>query len=169
VSTNQTSLDALSVAITAPSDLKGVVTAVTAGSVTVLSSGGTSATLTITPSTTFFAGSTAVTQAALVVGEHVDVVRLNSSLTTAAKITIALSTIEGTVTSVSGNTIVVNAGRGFARTIAVSSATFYLEGGSPSTLSAVTVGSKIVAQGLVDANQTTLDALLVTITPAKAV
>lgn len=169
VSTNQTSLDALSVAITAPSELKGVVTATTGTSITVLGSGSVSTTLAINSATVFLVGTSLVTPAALVVGEHVDVTRLAASLGTAAKITIQMVTVAGTVTSVSGNTIVVNAGKGFARTIVVSTATTYSEGGSPSTLSAVIVGSKITALGLVDSNQTTLDALILTIAVPKAV
>jgi hypothetical protein len=163
VASDQTTLDALTVSITAPKDVIGVVSAVSSTSVTVQGPGNTSTVLTIAPTTSFFAGSTAVTQAALVVGEHVDITRLSTSLTTAAKVTIQLATLAGTVTSVSANTIVISSGHGFARTIVVSSTTTYSKGGSASTLSAVTVGSKISAQGLVASDQTTLDALNVTI------
>ena len=163
VASNQTTLDALTVSLTAPKDVKGVISAVTSTSVTVRGPGTTTTVLTIAPTTTFFAGSTPVTQAALVVGEHVDVTRLSTSLTTAAKVTIQLATLAGTVTSVSANTIVISSGHGFARTIVVNSATTYSKGGSASMLSAVTVGSKISAQGLIASDQTTLDALNVTI------
>ena len=168
VASDQTTLDALTITITAPSDVVGVVSAVTSTSVTVQGSP-TITVLTIAPTTTFFAERTPVTAAALVVGEHVDITRLSTALTTAAKITISLVSLSGTVTSVSGSTMTIGSGHGFARTIDVSSATTYSEGGSPATLSAVVVGAKITAQGLVGADHVTLDALVVSITAPKGI
>jgi hypothetical protein len=80
-----------------------------------------------------------------------------------------LATLAGTVASVSGNVITITGGEGFTRTIDVSSATTYSEGGSATTLSSVIVGSKISADGIVSADQTALDALVITIAAPKAV
>jgi hypothetical protein len=171
VSADQTALDALVITIAAPKAvvLTGNVTAVTSTSVSVEGSNNSSTTFTIAPTTTFFEGGKAVTSSALVVGERVVVTTSSASPTTASKISIKLATLTGTVTSVSGNVITITGGEGFTRTIDVSSATTYSEGGSATTLSSVIVGSKISADGIVSADQTALDALVITIAAPKAV
>jgi hypothetical protein len=45
----------------------------------------------------------------------------------------------------------------------VSATTIYTKAGAPATLADVTVGSRITAQGTVDADLTTLDATTITI------
>jgi hypothetical protein len=170
VGADQTALDALVITIAAPKAvvLTGNVTAVTSTSVTVEGSNNSSTTFTIAPTTTFFEGVKAVTASALIVGERVVVTTSAASPTTATKISIKLATLAGTVTSVSGNVITLTGGEGFTRTIDVSSATTYSEGGSATTLSSVIVGSKISADGIVGADQTALDALVITIAAPKA-
>ena len=67
----------------------------------------------------------------------------------------------GKVSAVSGDNITVTDPEGFTRAILVSSTTTY----KPS-LAAVVVGAKIFAQGTVDANGTTLDALSIDVAGA---
>ena len=67
----------------------------------------------------------------------------------------------GKVTAISGDDITISDPQGFTRAILVSSTTTY----KPS-LAAVVVGAKIFAQGTVDANGTTLDALSIDVAGA---
>jgi hypothetical protein len=136
----------------------GDVTAVTSTSVTIQLWGGSTATFTLTPTTTYSEGSTSTTASSLVVGDRVRIGVSSSSSTTATSVTIELAELFGTVKSVSGDTILITDPQGFTRTILVSSATTYSQGGS---LADVVVGAKIFAQGTVDANGTSLDALTI--------
>ena len=65
--------------------------------------------------------------------------------------------LDGTVTSVSGTTVLILDRDGFTRTIVESGTTTYQDG----LKAALTVGSKIHAEGTVDANGTSLDATLI--------
>jgi hypothetical protein len=136
----------------------GDVTAVTSTSVTIELWGGSSATFTLTPTTTYSEGSTSTTTSPLVVGDRVRIGLSSTSSTTAASVTIELAELYGTVKSVSGDTILITDPQGFTRTILVSSATTYSHGGS---LTDAVAGAKIFAQGTVDANGTSLDALTI--------
>jgi hypothetical protein len=88
---------------------------------------------------------------------------LTSDDTTAASIDIQLPALFGSVTSVSGDTVVITELEGFSRTIVVDSSTTYTKSGATSSLSDVVVGSDIVAEGTVDTNGTSLDATNVVI------
>lgn len=136
----------------------GLVTAVSAGSITVQSFQGTSSTYTIDSSTKVTKDRLTATLADLAVGEHVRVVASSTSSTTAAGIEIELARVAGEVVSVNGNSITVSDRDGFYRTISVSSSTTYSKSGASAALSDVTSGSFIVAEGTVDSNHTTLDA-----------
>lgn len=135
--------------------LGGVVTAASATSLTITEWNGTSATFALTSATTYTAGSTSVGNSALATGERVRVGVSSSDSTTATSVSIELAQLFGTVTGVSGNTITIKDPQGFTRTIVVSSSTTYPNSG----LSAVTTGAKVFAQGTVDPNGTTLDAM----------
>jgi len=167
IDVNGTTLDAVSVAITVPGHsvtLRGVVSAVTGTSLTISRPNATSATFTITPTTVITEGTTVMTAASLVVGDRVNVTVNSLSATTALKINIELAQLSGFVSAVSGNTITIIGGQGFNRSIVVTASTTYTKAGAPATLADVVVGSKITAQGTIDVNLTTLDALSVTIT-----
>jgi hypothetical protein len=156
-----TTLDALLVTINAPGHVvtyHGLVTAVTDTSVTVNRLNGDIATYSITPTTVFHQGATILTAASLVVGDKVNVDVYTTAPMTALKIGILQATLAGKVTVVNGNSITIMTGKGFSRAITVSDTTSYSEGGNPATLADVTVGSVIIAQGLIDADLTTLDA-----------
>jgi hypothetical protein len=140
----------------------GYVTAVTATSVTVQSSDGTSTTYTLTPTTTYTEGSTTSTTSPIVVGDRVEIGVSSTSPTTASSVTIELAMLFGTVTTVSGNTITIKDPQGFTRTILVGTGTTYsAQGGGTASLASVITGAKIIAEGTVDTNGTTLDALSV--------
>jgi len=166
IDTNMTTLDATTVSIKSnghAETIHGLVTAVATGSFTLNRLNGTTTTFTVTSSTTFTEGSTVLTAAALVVGDSADVNVNSLAPKTALSVNILLATLSGPVTAVSGNTITIRGGKGFDRTIVVSDATTYTQGGATATLANVTVGSFITAQGTVDSNLTTLDATTVTI------
>lgn len=143
--------------------LGGVVTAVTTDSVTVQLWNGTTTTFAIDSSTTFTEGNASAPATDLVVGDRVQIKTSSSSSTTAASINIELAELIGTVSNVSGDTILITDPQGFTRTILVSGTTTYSEGGATASLTDVTSGEKIVAQGTVDANGTSLDALSIKI------
>ncbi len=71
--------------------------------------------------------------------------------------------LDGTVKSVSGSTVLITDRDGFTRTIKLSSATKYTDSLSAAKL---TKGTKIHAEGTVDADQTSLDATSVGTMPA---
>ena len=141
----------------------GVVTAVSSASISVKGMDGTSSSYAITSSTTFSEGPTTVTASELAVGQHVGIQLSTSDDSTAANIDIQLPALFGTVTSVSGDTVVITDLEDFSRTIVVESSTTYTKSGATASLSDVVVGSDIIAEGTVDANGTSLDATHVVI------
>jgi hypothetical protein len=147
----------------------GVITAVSATSITVQSLSGASTTYAINSATTFNEGSTTITTSDLAVGGHVMVQASASSATTAAAIDLQLAELSGRVTALSGNSVTITDPQGFSRTIVVESSTAYTKSGAASSLSALTVGSLISARGEVDANLTSLDASSVAIGPLTGV
>jgi hypothetical protein len=163
VSTDGTALDAISVAIGTPTTFTGIVTALSATSLTVQQSSTVTATLSIIPTTTFFEGGKHVSAAALAVGESVNVKLSTGAPSTAARIDIVIVKLGGVVTSVNGDVITVTGGAGFTRTIDVSATTTYTEAGKPAALSNVQVGFHVYATGTVSANQSALDATSVVI------
>ena len=139
----------------------GVVTNVSSTSITVSHADGTSSTYAIDPLTTVNEGRTRAAASALAVGERVQVRTSTTSSTTAATIEIDLAHVEGTVVSVTGDTITVSDRQGFYRTIQVGDTTTYLKAGASATLGDVTTGTVIAADGTVGADHTTLEAVTV--------
>jgi hypothetical protein len=123
---------------------------------------GTTNTYAVATSTTFSEGPTTVTASALAVGQHVGI-QLSADGSSAASIDIQLPALFGTVSSVSGDTVVITDPEGFSRTTVVDSSTSYSKSGATASLSDVVVGSGIIAEGTVDANGTSLDATNVVI------
>jgi hypothetical protein len=119
---------------------------------------GTSNTYAITSATTFSEGPTTITASALAVGQHVGIQVSSTDATTAANIDIQLPVLVGTVTHVDGDTVTITDPVGFNRTIVVDSTTSYTKSSGTASLSDVSVGSEISAEGTVDANGTSLDA-----------
>jgi hypothetical protein len=169
IDANLTTLDALTVRIDSSTHAlvyHGVVTAASSSSVTITRLNGVVAHFAIMPTTVFTQGKNVLTDASLAVGDHVDVQVNSGAPDTAVRINIDLTSLAGTVSAVTTSLITITAAKGFSRTIAVSATTTYSEGGHSATLADVTVGSQIVAVGLIDPNQTTLDASRVDIRQA---
>jgi uncharacterized protein DUF5666 len=166
VDTNGTTLDALTVkigSVGSTQNIRGLITAFTASSVTVQSNGGGSPTVfTLTTTTTFKDGPYTLSAADLAVGEKVSVEVNSSAATTALNVAISLTQVTGVVSSVSGDTVVVN-GWGFSRTIVLGPNTAYYKGRSGGSISDVVTGARITALGTVDTNQTSLDAVVVAV------
>lgn len=166
IDVNLTTLDALLVRIGSTVHqlaYHGVVTTITPDSVTLNRLNGTTEMFTITSNTAYTQGKNVLSAASLVVGDKVNVYASSANPTTATRIDILLAELAGHVTAVSGDSITILAAKGFSRAITVSATTTFTEGGQPATLADVTVGSFIVAQGLIDADLTTLDATRVAI------
>jgi hypothetical protein len=143
----------------------GTVTAVGAGSVTITQSDGSSKTLTLTGSTTYSEAGATVSKSAVVVGVRISAQGTVDSAGsfTATAITIAPSSVQGTVASKTSATIVVTTKAGKTVTIDVSAATKYsVRGVSAPTLANVAVGDRITAAGTLNAdgslNATTVQA-----------
>jgi hypothetical protein len=94
----------------------------------------------------------------LAVGQHVGIQVSSTDATTAATIDVQLPVLVGTVTDVDGDTVTITDPEGFSRTIIVDSTTSYTKSSGTTSLSDVSVGSEISAEGTVDANGTSLDA-----------
>jgi hypothetical protein len=166
VDANGTSLDALTVNIGSSGTtecIRGVVTAFSSSSVTVQSHDGTTTVLTLTTNTTYKDGKYSLSAADLAVGERVSIEVNSAAATTALSVDICLAHLDGVVTSVTGDTVIVNGFQGFARTILLGTGTVYFDGTGPGSISDVIPGAHIDALGTVDPNQTTLDALVVVV------
>ena len=137
----------------------GYVMAMTATTLNVESSGGVTTTYTISPTTTYTLDGQAATAALLVIGERVEVQTAPGAPTTAASVNIDLAEIRGLVLSVSGSTVLVIGPEGFTRTVQAGASTVVTSGGQASTLSAITPGTPIVAEGTIDSTGTILDAV----------
>jgi hypothetical protein len=145
----------------------GTVSAVGSGSVTITQFDGSSKTLTLTGSTTYSEAGATATKSALVVGVRISAQGMVDSAGnfTATAITIAPSSVQGTVASKTATTIVVTATAGKTVTVDVSSATKYsVRGVSAPTLADVAVGDRIAAQGTLNADGS-LNATMVQASP----
>ncbi len=153
----------------------GTVTAISGSTVTFTGPDGQSRSVTTDSSTVYRKDGTTVPASALAVGEHIAVRPVRpatgssssstSSSTTpvAAEIDIMSPTIDGTVHSVSGSTLVIVDQQGFWRTVDVAADATVTRGGQASSLSAVKVGDHVRAAGTIASDNTTLDATSVQI------
>ncbi|MDA8365815.1 MAG: DUF5666 domain-containing protein [Actinomycetota bacterium] len=148
----------------------GVITAISGNTVTFTGIDGQSHSVTTDSSTVYRKDGTKVSSSALAVGEHIVFrpVRPSTSSSSsstpstttpvAAEIDIVSPSIDGTVHSISGSTMVIVDQQGFWRTVDVSAGATVTRGGQASTLSAVKVGDHVRATGTIAADNTTLDA-----------
>ncbi len=140
----------------------GVVTAVSATSITLRGPSGATSTFSIDSSTTVSKDRATSTLGALAVGDEVRIVPTAPGSTTARSIDIEQPTVMGKVTAISGDAITVTGPDGTSQTVIVSSATTYAKAGASATLADVTVGSSIFAQGtFASTSPVTLDATTV--------
>jgi hypothetical protein len=136
----------------------GDVTALTSSAITVLNREGTSTTYAITSTTTVTKDRASSTIAALALGENVHISVSSTDATTATSIDVVPANIAGKVTAVSGDTISITGPDGTTGTIDVTSSTTYAKSGATASLSDVTVGSFVFAEGTFGATPTTIDA-----------
>jgi len=142
----------------------GVVTAVSANSVTIARIDGTSVSYTLTSDTTYDVGHGSTASAAdVTVGTRVFVVTSSTSATSAASIHIEQPHLAGTVQAVSGTSITVTDEQGFWHTVDVGGSTTYTKSGAAASATDVTVGSFVMTTGTIASNHTTLDATTVSI------
>jgi hypothetical protein len=133
----------------------GLVTAVTATSVTVATPRG-SKTIALDAATRYFVGKNAASHAALHVGEVVGITLTDPAALVAKRVVVLPAHLRGLVTEIDGTTLTIVDRDGFTRTIR--------------TTGAVTVkkGQFVVAVGTVDADGTTLDATSVQVLKKRA-
>ena len=144
----------------------GTITGLGTNSVTVHRDNGQSATYATTSTTLYaFEGLGKTTFADLAVGQKVDLNLTSSAPQAITRLVVELVKVEGTVTSVSGNTITLNGSP--ARIVTASTlTTFTLAGGASATISSVLVGDQISAWGYYGATATSgLNADVVVIHP----
>lgn len=139
----------------------GLVTAVSATSLTVTNPAGTATTYTLDSSTVVTKDRASASLGDLAVGEHVRVAA--SSSTTATRVDIATPHVAGQVVSVNGNVITLANPDGLQTTVDVTGATTYTKNGASASLSDVMVGSFVAASGTVASDHTTFDATSVAI------
>jgi hypothetical protein len=145
------SLNASSVKIWAPevqTHARGTVSALGTNSITLKDRHGNTTTYTTTGTTTYFEGSTAGVVGDLAVGENVSLALTSTTPQTVTKVTICLEHVFGTVTAVAGSVITLAGFNNTTYAVTVSGTTTYTTGGAASTIAAVVVGSKIIAEGL---------------------
>jgi filamentous hemagglutinin len=143
----------------------GIVTALGTGSVTIQSRNRAPVTYATTSTTTYTLDKTAATVAVLAVGENVDLTLTSTSPQMVTAVVVDLGNVEGKVTAIVGNTITIGSGSD-AKTVTVSASTTYTLHGAVSTLSAITIGSKIEAKG-VSSSTPGINALSVKIEPLR--
>ncbi len=155
-------------------DADGTVTAVSTGSLTVRSLFGTSSTYVLTSKTTVHDGTgTNASIASIDVNDHVAVhgTKISSGVR-ADSVDIRSAHIEGAITDITGDRVIVTDRDGFTRQITVSSDTTYTLDGSKSSKSSLKAGRVVQAEGSVDSDGVTLDATQVQIltkAPARPV
>jgi hypothetical protein len=137
----------------------GLVSAISASSITVRTPGGTK-TVGLNDSTTFYDGKDKATRAAVSVGDlvHIRLADPRADAPVAATVVVLPAHLAGWVTAKDGDVLTITDHDGFTRTIRTSSATKVTKDGADSTLAAVTVGSFVRAMGDVADDGTTLNA-----------
>lgn len=142
--------------------LAGTVTAVGSGSITLATPDGASVTVHVDASTTYRQGEKTLTLGQLTAGENVVVAptaaTAHAASPVASSVAVVGPVLAGRVVRTSSSGIVVADAQGFYRTIVASSATTVTKAGAASSLSAITVGSRIEAIGTIAADHTDLDA-----------
>jgi len=114
----------------------------------------------LTPATTYRHGRATATRTDVKIGEIVRVRLVDPAATAAVAkaVEIEPAHVGGFVRAVDGSTLKLVDESGFTRTIRTSSATTYEKDGAAAQASALTVGSFVRAEGVVDPDGTTLDA-----------
>ena len=140
----------------------GLLTAVSAGSLTVDTRDGVK-TVTTNAATKYFQGATASTHAVLAAGEIVAVrlVDRTASNPVAAAVVVLPAHVEGWVASVGEGSFTLTDPAGFTRTVTTSAATTYRKDGATGSAAELVKGAFVRASGTVAADGTTLVAGMV--------
>jgi len=141
----------------------GLITALSATSLTVTNPMGTPTTYTLNSSTIVTKDRASASLSDLAVGEHVRVLVSAVSTTTATRVDIATPHALGLVVAVSGDVITLSSPDGNSTTLDVTPTTTYMKNGASASLSDVTVGSFVAASGTLASDHTTFDAASVVI------
>ena len=146
--------------------ISGTVTAVAASSVTITQPGGSSRTLTLNGSTTYKEAGATVSRGALVVGVRISAQgEVDSARNfTATAVTIAQSSVRGTVVSKTETTLVVTAAGKTVKVDVSASTKYWVRGVAAPTLANIAVGDLITATGSLRADGS-IDAAVVLATP----
>lgn len=144
-----------------PGGIGGDVSAVTDSSITVTDRNGTSSTYGVDSSTTITKGAQSATLADIAVGDSVHIRVRSTDSTLASAIDIVPAGIGGKVTAINGDVLTIAGPNDTTGSIVVSEATIYMKGGTTATLSDISVGSFIFAQGSYGSSATVVDATTV--------
>lgn len=115
----------------------------------------TTKTITVSGSTVYLEGGQSVPLSEIAVGSTISAagtLSTDGNSLNALQVRIELPHYQGQVTSVNGNTIVIQERDGTSRTIEVNSDTKYLNGQAAASLSDIKVGSNLSVEGKVDAS-----------------
>lgn len=125
------------------------VTGVSGQTITAKRPDGSSVTVTVSSNTTYIRAGKTVSLSAITSGETIRVMgkRNSDGSVSATRVDIVLPSYGGAVTSVSGSTITVRDAKGTTHTIHTSAATTVERAGQASSLSAITTGAQIRAEG----------------------
>jgi hypothetical protein len=144
-----------------PGGIGGDVSAISATSITVTDPGGTATTYAIDDATTVTKSGQSATVSDIAVGDNVRIGVSTSDATLASTIDIVPAGIGGKVTAINGDVLSVQGPNGSTGSIVVSGTTTYFKGGASASLSDITVGSFVFAQGSYGTSATIVDATTV--------
>jgi hypothetical protein len=149
---------------------RGEVTKVDGNDITIKQRGGTSQVITVTGSTVYKLGSAAGSKSDVKVGSDIDAAgTISGTAFTATAVSVRLVDIDGQVTDKTTSSITVKDHAGDSKTIHVtSSTTFKVKGKAPASLSDISVGDRVSADGTLRTDGS-LDAVAVHGSPPRAV
>jgi hypothetical protein len=139
----------------------GDVSAVSATSITITHPRGTTSTYSINTSTTVTKNGQSATLADTVNGNNVHIALSSTDPTLAATIDIVPASVAGKVTAINGDVLTIAGPNASTGSVVVSSTTTYAKGGASASLSDISVGTVIFAQGSFGSSATTVDATTV--------
>jgi hypothetical protein len=145
----------------APCGIGGDVSAVSTTSITITDLRGTTSTYAINASTTVTKNGQSATVADIVNGDNVHIALSSTDPTLAGPIDIVPASVAGKVTAINGDVLTIAGPNGSTGSVVVSSTTTYAKGGASASLSDISVGTVIFAQGSFGSSATIVDATTV--------
>jgi hypothetical protein len=145
------------------SGVRGFVTSVTSGTITIQGITGSSLEVSLTPSTVVTKVGRPAAPTDLTIGENVRVIFGSLDLGSATSIDIELSHVVGRVDAINGVTLTILGRDGVLRSVVVGSSTAFSKNGTIASLDDVAIGSYVIAEGSYNAPASTLAASVVDI------